>query len=232
MNWAGRRTSRLAALGLLAVLAAPDRARAQWGWGWWPGFQPSPATNYVNDRALVGAAAAAASRPTALRAPNPTTFRGRDPAFFERYDPETRRALEDRVARRPSRSPSGARPSEAPKTSAPAVARDKPPARPLIPLETFFNADEQLVWPAEAPAEGDLLAKRMATDEASRAALRERKAQGYATIGTVTDARNRLLAYGHPALALVASTSTPRVADSFQQFLNSLYESLGQAARR
>jgi hypothetical protein len=41
-----------------------------------------------------------------------------------------------------------------------------------------------------------------------------------------------LLDYGKPALHLLRSKSTVRVADAFHLFLLSLYESLAQAATR
>ena len=47
-----------------------------------------------------------------------------------------------------------------------------------------------------------------------------------APITTVTEARQKLLEYGQPALRLVRSVSTPRIAEGFHMFLLSLYDSL------
>ena len=49
-----------------------------------------------------------------------------------------------------------------------------------------------------------------------------------APITTVTEARQRLLDYGQPALRLIRSVSTPRVAEGFHMFLLSLYDSLAR----
>jgi len=48
-------------------------------------------------------------------------------------------------------------------------------------------------------------------------------------MASVTDARNKLLEYGRPALAYTRAHDTPRISDSFHMFLLSLYESLAQA---
>jgi len=61
-------------------------------------------------------------------------------------------------------------------------------------------------------------------------ALQEKQKSGVASMAAVTDARNKLLDYGRPALQIVRTQETPRVADSFHLFLLSLYESLAQAA--
>ena len=46
----------------------------------------------------------------------------------------------------------------------------------------------------------------------------------------MTDARQKLLDYGQPALSDIRSHSTPRVAEAFHLFLLTLYDSLAQAA--
>ena len=45
----------------------------------------------------------------------------------------------------------------------------------------------------------------------------------------MTEARQKLLDYGRPALKYVRTHETPRVADSFHGFLLMLYDSLAQA---
>jgi hypothetical protein len=60
--------------------------------------------------------------------------------------------------------------------------------------------------------------------------LSETKQNGVAALASVTDARQKLLEYGRPALAHVRAHETPRIADTFHMFLLSLYESLAQAA--
>lgn len=208
-----------------------SEARAQFGIGYGIGFgfgfQPSPSTTYLNERALVGQRMAQSNNPTPLRAPQPSGPRGFDPTFFQTYDVATRRAMEDQVARRPSRRlPPLAAATPAPAQPAPAIAAV---ARAVAPLASFFNQYEELVWPADAPRDDDLLPKRNTSDEASLGVLREQKKQGYATLGNAADARQKLLAYGRPALARMRERTTTQLSDAFHQFLLSLYDSL-QAA--
>ncbi len=59
--------------------------------------------------------------------------------------------------------------------------------------------------------------------------LKETKQRSAASINTVTEARQKLLDYGRPALRELRETSTPRIADTFHLFLLSLYDSLAQA---
>jgi hypothetical protein len=100
----------------------------------------------------------------------------------------------------------------------------------VIPLFSFFDAAQKLVWPSESPITGDLKEKRDISDQASLVVLEETKQHGVASIATVTGARQKLLDYGRPALQEVRASATPRVADTFHLFLLSLYESLAQAA--
>ena len=81
-----------------------------------------------------------------------------------------------------------------------------------------------------APADGDLKAKRDTSDKACDVVLQETRREGVASLASVTDARQKLLDYGRPALASARARETPRVADTFHMFLLSLYDSLAQAA--
>ena len=103
-------------------------------------------------------------------------------------------------------------------------------SRPSVPLASFFNAQGQLVWPADAPTADGLSEKRAISDQAARTVLDEVRKNGVAAIATVTEARQKLLDYGRPALRSVRTHETPRVADSFHGFLLELYDSLAQAA--
>ena len=100
---------------------------------------------------------------------------------------------------------------------------------PSLPLASFYNAENQFVWPADSPTAGELKEKRSIFDQASQAVLTETKKSGVASIATVTDARQKLLDYGRPALQFVRTHETPRIADTFHLFLLSTYESLAQA---
>jgi hypothetical protein len=98
-----------------------------------------------------------------------------------------------------------------------------------VPLASFFDKENQFVWPGDSPTDGDLKAKRSTFDEASQAVLTETKKNGVASIASVTVARQKLIDYGQPALKFVRTHATPRIADLFHVFLLSVYESLAQA---
>jgi len=196
------------------------------GFGAWGGFSPVPKPeSFINSMALV-----AAARPST--APNGHPYAGdgnayfnhvRDNGFVERYNVDRRAASSYQYGAYPS------------------VARSSPPAptptamnvtqpKPLLPLSSFYNADNTLAWPADAPVEGDLKEKRATFDQASQVVLAESKKSGVASLAAVTDARQKLIDYGRPALQYVRAHETPRLADTYHLFLLSLYESLAQAA--
>lgn len=231
MNSAAKRGHVLltVALAAAATVLGPDRAEAQWGlgmglgWGWGLGMggyvqQPS---DFLNQVAL--------SRMNHVRGPiqndvyanRPNSYinRIRDNGFVDRYYPDggnpsyTGRAARSRTARV---TPTAAR----------TVAT---PARQVAPLTSFFNDRNQLVWPGDAPATGELKASREEADKACTVAFTELKKNGTASIASATEARQKLLDYGRPALTAVKSTQTSQIADGFRTFLTSLYDSLAQA---
>jgi hypothetical protein len=191
------------------------------GFGFGLGPQTPASVNFLNDHAIARTHAAAAARPQPLRAPIPVS---RDVDFFTRYDAATRAAMTDRVSRRrvlPRAPASQSQPIT--------YADNSQTARPVQPLASFFNKMRQLIWPADAPTEGDLAAKRATSDAQTLELLIEVKGRGYAQIATAADARNKLLDYGRPAMQLMRENSTPAVSDAFHAFLLSLYDSIGQA---
>lgn len=97
-------------------------------------------------------------------------------------------------------------------------------------LAAFFDADETLVWPADAPVTGDLGARRQDSDAAALAVLNEVQAHGTSSIESAADARARLLDYGRPALQYLRDSRSTAVAENFHSFLLSLYDALGRAA--
>jgi hypothetical protein len=103
-------------------------------------------------------------------------------------------------------------------------------ARPVVPLASFYNAQHQFIWPGDAPTADALKDQRVIAEQASLAVLDEARKNGVASIAAVTDARQKLLDYGRPALKYVRTHETPRVADSFHGFLLELYDALAQAA--
>jgi len=192
------------------------------GFGGWGGFSQVPKPeSFINSMALV-----AAARPST--APNGHPYAGdgnayfnhiRDNGFVERYN------VDRRVASAYGAYPV-ARSSPAPTQTAMNVTQPKP----QLPLSSFYKADNTLAWPADAPMEGDLKEKQATFDQASQVVLAETKKSGVASLAAVTDARQKLVDYGRPALQYVRAHETPRLADTYHLFLLSLYESLSQAA--
>lgn len=222
----------------LAPLAWGAQARAQYGgfggWGFGFGYNQNAYTdvNFLNSRSLVNAQIAGAHTPQPVQAPQ---FQARDDGFYDRYDYRTREAMINRVARDPgaemgTADPTGTLPSAprpAPRPKAPAAGPSEPTT---VYLANFFNKDQQLVWPSVSPISGDFGKKQTAADLAALAVLNEYNMKGLAKLSTVTDARQKLLDYGRPALQYVRESSTPALADSFHVFLLSLYGNLGNAA--
>lgn len=221
----GWRLAVVCVTGLVALVEG-ERASAQYGFyggfglGWGLGPQTPASVNFLNNHAIARTQAGAAARPQPLRAPTPVV---RDVDFFNRYDAATQVAIEHRVARRP-RTP---RP-EARQSLAQAPAATPQPALPIAPLSSFFSAMRQIVWPLDSPTEGELAAKRSASDAKTLEVLKEVEARGYAQIATAVEARNKLLDYGRPALLRAKETLTPALTDAFHAFLLDLYDSIGK----
>ncbi len=216
------------AVGLIVIssIAAGD-ARAQWGmgmgWGMF-GVPESPSTRFLNDhaKARIPSAAARQSRTHSPYAGNSNSYlnRVRDNGFVSHYDTMSRRAPSYQPGRASSRP-----------ASTPAPANSKAEAtRPIVPLKDFFDASQRLIWPQESPVEGDFREKREVSDRAGSAVLEQVKAYGSAPVTSVTTAREKLIAYGRPALTHLRATATPPIADAFHRFLLSLYDSLEAAA--
>jgi len=196
---------------------------------------PSPG-NFLNDRALNQAARGIQSRPShSPLSGNPNAYfnRIRDNGLVPHYDVQSRQPPAYQPAPRSSLGlTSSTRTAPQPVTVSPASqpAQAQPAQRPLLPVASFFDSEQRLIWPGESPVHGDLKEKRDSSDQASLVVLNETKQQGVASITSVAEARQRLLDYGQPALQALRQDQTPRIADSFHHFLLSLYESLAQTA--
>jgi hypothetical protein len=204
------------------ILLVPERASAQFGFGGFGGgfgygfgFSqvPSPQT-FINSLALTNAAHPPALPSRNVYANNANSYLNhvRDNGFTERYSINRDEMPSYRRAQTGASQP---------------VARA--PQVPALPLSSFYNAENVLVWPGDSPLEGDLKEKRTVFDKSSAAVLSETKKNGVASMASVTDARNKLLDYGRPALAYTRAHDTARISDSFHMFMLSLYESLAQA---
>jgi hypothetical protein len=207
---------------------APSRAQAQWGMGGGIGFgwgfggfsQVEQPDTFLYSKALVDARRDTHIPSRSVYANNSNSYINhiRDNGFVDRYD----------VARRdPSYYRYAQPPYAGPRTTPTAMTVTQ--QTPSLPLPSFYNAEGQIVWPADAPTAGELKEKRSEFDKSSEGVLSEIKKNGVASIASVTEARQKLLDYGRPGLKYVRTHETPRVADTYHLFLLSLYESLGQA---
>jgi hypothetical protein len=205
-------------IGASALLGGSQPAHAQWGmgfggglgWGFGGFSQVEKPESFLYSKALVDAGRNVPTPSRDVYAGNPNSYINnlRDNGLVDRYSA---------ARREPSHYGGGMR----------AAAAVQP--MPMLQLASFYKANGQIEWPANAPTEGDMAAKRTTFEQASQVAIDEIKKSGVASMATVTDARQKLLDYGRPALHYIRSHDTPRIADTFHLFLLSLYESLAQA---
>ncbi len=214
-------------LAMAALFLGTTPAKAQFGfgglgggfgYGFGFGNVPHP-EGFINQLALVTAG-------RGYQGPTRTPYAGnsnayfnhvRDNGFVERYNVDRREPSYYRYVPTSARA---AAPSRAAAT----------PEKPLLPLASFYDAQGQLGWPADSPTSRELKEKQATFDQASQVVLDESKKSGVASMAAVTDARQKLIDYGRPALQYVRGHETARLADTFHLFLLSLYESLAQAA--
>jgi hypothetical protein len=218
---------------MIAVIAAIElgtsQARAQYGMGYgmFMGFNPVPSpTDFINQHALSKAAnrSPAPSRNVYANNSNSYINRIRDNGLTSHYSADSRRPIDYVYARRARNARLAANNQQQSATDIPPVVRM------AIPIGSFFDATRKLVWPSDAPVTGDLGPKRDTSDQASLMVMELAEKHGAAPITTVTNARQKLIDYGQPALQLLRSVTTPQIADSFHVFMLSLYESLAAAA--
>jgi hypothetical protein len=215
-------------MGMAALVLGSTPAWAMfdmgYGFGFGMGGMVPSVSGYLNDHALVGAARGMQGVPSRTPlAGNPNSFhnRLRDDGFVSHRDVRRRQP----PTYRPLPMASLGNGRQVQQSQAPAAA-----PQPDLPLVSFFDTMRRLIWPGESPVNGDLKELREISDLASLSVLDETKQSGTASITMVTIARERLLDYGRPALREIRANATTRIADSFHQFMLSLYESLAQAA--
>ncbi len=229
------RSGWLAIVAIVALSGSmPVTVRAQWGggfgygglgWGFGMFTQvPSPQT-YLNQKSLVDAGRGSTAPTSTPYAGNANAYfnRVRDNGFVPRFDVERRQPANYRYGQTGgARSPARGEGRVADRGS------EVVPRR-VQPLENFYTPDHRLVWPGDAP-EGNLKDKRSAADSAVGIVFAEARGSGVASLASVTDARQKLIDYGRPALDEIRTRDSTAVAESFHTFLLSLYDSLALAA--
>lgn len=236
MSRGSRRYSGVLAIfvGTAALGFGTSSARAQYGmgmggmgFGMFGGFGMVPQPGqFINQHALTRAGAGQRNVPSRnVYANNSNSYfnKIRDNGFSSHQSTRSHRSPGYEVERTAARS-------QSPRSGSPAEQAPDASARPVYPIASFFNAARQVVWPSETPVTEELKPKRDTSDQACLVVLDLVEKYRSAPITTVTDARQKLLDYGQPALRVTRSVSTPRLADSFHMFLLSLYDSLGAAA--
>ena len=226
-----RRFGLMAVAATASLVVASRDASAQYGMGGM-GFMglgmrtvPSPG-DFINQHAHIQAGRATmgpVSNNVYANSPNAYFNRIRDNGFSSHYSLNTRRSPGLSTARRRSVTTTQA-------TAEPPPAETATLARPVVPIGSFFDAARKLIWPGDAPVTGDLHAKRDISDQACLVVAELDEKFRAAPITTVTDARQKLLDYGQPALAEMRAQTTPRIAETFHLFMLSLYDSLAQAS--
>lgn len=76
----------------------------------------------------------------------------------------------------------------------------------LLPRDQVLQKDGRVIWPAAAASDGESARSRAAVEAAIRTVVREYQADGKATVRSVAEAKNQLLAYGMPQLERLAGT--------------------------
>jgi hypothetical protein len=105
--------------------------------------------------------------------------------------------------------------------AAPALAPKPTPGHPTVPLESLYDRRGQVIWPAVATRNDN----RDAADSAMQVVVQEYRKRGRASVASVLDARDKLYAYGRPALSHVRR-QRPTAGEPFKDFLNNLDVSL------
>jgi len=212
---------RTLCLVLFCALAAPSAARAQFfGPFFGPAFAPyqSPTEMVQNRRPITQNVGGPDLRPTTDNS-NMYWNRLREPVHVS-YTTTPRSNL--RTGNRGIDSATTAR-VKGGTTTAKVKPRDH--------FRGFFNTDGILVWPADAPLEGELSGKRATVDTAMQQLKNDLTGTAPPPVSSIVNARNELLAYGRPALAYLRE-NRPNRADSFHAWMLDLYNTLGDLAGR
>jgi hypothetical protein len=227
-----------ALLGILAAAAIIERGATGayaigYGIGIMGGFNyvPQPG-DFLNSHSLLNAGRAGPPASNNVYANNPNAYinRIRDNGFVPHQGIVDRRSPGYQASRMRPQDVSLASNRQPQPVASSATTNTAAARRPLVPIGSFFDAARVLVWPSDAPVEGELLPKRETSDQACLTVADLAARYSSAPITTVTHARTKLLEYGQPALQFSRTHTTPRIADNFHQFLLSLYDSLAAAA--
>jgi hypothetical protein len=108
-------------------------------------------------------------------------------------------------------------------------AADRVEPQSALPRSELLAADGKVIWPANAPKEGELGKARSAAEAAIAVALKEYKANGKATVQSVVEAKELLYDYGRPVLEKAAARSRTN-AQKLLRFFASLEQTIDSLA--
>jgi hypothetical protein len=117
------------------------------------------------------------------------------------------------------------------RVSTPNSRNEKSGVKPADHFLGFFSQNGQLVWPADAPLEGELSGKRAAVDSAMAELRTQAQSKTNFKVSSIVQSRNTLLDYGRPSLAILRENQPSR-ADSFHAWMLDLYNTLGQMSEQ
>jgi hypothetical protein len=117
------------------------------------------------------------------------------------------------------------------RVSTPNSRNEKSGVKPADHFLGFFGQNGQLVWPADAPLEGELSGKRAAVDSAMAELRTQAQSKTNFKVSSIVQSRNTLLDYGRPSLAILRENQPSR-ADSFHAWMLDLYNTLGQMSEQ
>lgn len=215
---------RIFCLVLFCALAAPSAAQAQFfGPFFGGGFAPyqSP-TQMVQDRRPITQNVGGPVQNPAMSSPNAYWNNLREPMPAS-YTMTPRTNL--RTGNRGIDSATTSRGKSA------STSQTSAKVKPKQHFLGFFNTSGLLVWPADAPLEGELSGKRAMVDTAMQQLKTDLTGTAPPPVSSIVSARNELLAYGRPALAYLREHRSNR-ADSFHAWMLELYNTLGDLAGR
>ncbi|MGC8641932.1 MAG: hypothetical protein ACP5XB_18860, partial [Isosphaeraceae bacterium] len=105
------------------------------------------------------------------------------------------------------------------RTPRPPRTREPAGATPL-PRNQVLSPEGSVLWPGRAPADAELGKSRAAAEAAIKIAVKEYTANGRATVQSIVEAKERLAAYGKPALQKLADANM-EAARNLLRFLTS-----------
>jgi hypothetical protein len=108
-------------------------------------------------------------------------------------------------------------------------AQPQPRPRPTVARSSLLADDGTILWPSATPNDASVAETKRSAEAATRAAVRDQKAYGHASIREVVDARNKLKAFAGRALPALKARNAAD-ADGLERFIVELQKTLATLA--